>query len=289
MGRENSKKKVKGGPKGVDDSPNTHEHQIKDNPRSEGGFKSAGFSHTTINTNNTTSSSSSSSNKKTGLEMYPEAIRNFLRYYVATGDGSETLTSGSSQTIQIKKETLDKLRSEYISLVAANESNSNKSDSTRDSVDKEMIELEEIRKSYSAVEHKYQALTTLSSELSRRLSELETSAQSDLKLERERRLHMSKSFSTTINGISAKLDALNKRREVVINENNELRIKLKQCLEEFDELEAQDKLATDKGDAAPNAEGNKIAEETDQKSSEKVFNASKFFNEQSYLFIFYCL
>eukprot|EP01036_Dinobryon_divergens_P030211 gene30211-39417_t len=176
-------------------------------------------------------------------------IRDFLQSYFVIGDRqSQTLTSGSDGGgIQIQASSLESLRKEYVALACANKAfGESKSGSvaTSETKDTEIIELEEIRKSYTAVEHKYQTLTALSSELSRRLSETETSAQADLKLERERRLHMSKSFSATINNISAKLDALNKQRESVAVENNDLRLKLKACLDEFDALEAQDKEDT---------------------------------------------
>jgi DNA repair exonuclease SbcCD ATPase subunit len=194
-----------------------------------------------IHFNSNASSSSSSSHRKIA-HLYPTPLREFFETYIdSTYERAQTFSSGNDSMIRLQPGDLDTFREEYMKIVTQNVSYSQASQLEKLEVEKESAELEEIRKSYGAVEHKYQTLTALSTELSRRLAELETSSQGDLKLERERRLHMSKSFSATINGISTKLELLNKRRETVLAENNQLRVTLKQCLEEFDFLEEEER------------------------------------------------
>ncbi len=64
---------------------------------------------------------------------------------------------------------------------------------------------------------------------------------------------------------------MNKQRESVAVENNELRLKLKACLDEFDALEAQDKAdnLTQQNESDNLTEGKKDSESATTEANEK--------------------
>ena len=109
-----------------------------------------------------------------------------------------------------------------------------------------MISYDEIINEYtkrkeenSAKEQKYHTLLRLSSSLSARFTEAENAAQIDINDEKERRALMSKSYSTSLNSISTKLEQLDQRRTKIFEENISLKEQLKSLITEFEKLEKE--------------------------------------------------
>jgi chromosome segregation ATPase len=100
--------------------------------------------------------------------------------------------------------------------------------------DQSAAEYNQVQDLLYQVESKGDTLNALSKTLSDRLRITESKASEDVKYEKEERLKLSYEFSGKIKDISAKLDDLSQRREIVVSENLHLRQILKSCLEELE-------------------------------------------------------